>query len=385
MISENKGISLYELQKRIKESISSTFDSQLWIRGEVNGVKINQVGHCYIDLIDKEEKDSGIRAKGQAIVWSSSWKVLRPYFESNTGVEFGSGISILIKVQVNYSEMYGLSLIVYDIDPAYSVGEFEMERQKTINRLQQEGMFEMNTTLQIAKFPQKFAIVSAESAAGYQDFMRHLHENEYGFQFYTELFTAPMQGASAPVGIIAALDKVMERVENGAEFDAVLILRGGGSNVDLHCFDNYDLAVNVAQYPLPVFTAIGHDKDYHVIDMVACLSVKTPTALADYILAIFVAEKNQIKEFSLLLDSLIYKLVYAYKSRIEKEHHRLEMLQQYILRSDPRTIVQKGYSIPTAGTKKITSVVGLKVGDIIEIELRDGKIECQVKKIIPQK
>ena len=230
-----------------------------------------------------QSEDGRLVAKAGAIMWSSKYRFIAPYFQSVTGSPLSEGMVILAQVQVTYSELYGLSFIINDIDAEFTLGAKEMERQQTIARLVEEGLMGLQQELQMPALPYALAVISAEDAAGYRDFMRHLHENQYGFSFRTDLYPALMQGAGSPASIVEAMDAVME---SGMDYDAVLILRGGGSKLDLACFDDYGLASVIAQYPIPVLTAIGHDQDHHVADMVAHAYVKTPTALADYFLEI---------------------------------------------------------------------------------------------------
>jgi exodeoxyribonuclease VII large subunit len=286
---EKEYIDLFELQSRLKQGIESLFPKRLWIKAEVSAVKARSGGHCYLEL--SQSDSSGLVAKSSAIIWSSKYRFIAPYFESVTGSPLQEGMVILAEVQVNYSQLYGLSLIINDIDPEFSLGVKELERQKTIERLQKEGLMDLQKGLQLPLLPYNIAVISAEDAAGYRDFVRHLAENPYGFVLNCTLFPALMQGADCPQSIIAALDSVME---TDAEWDAVLILRGGGAKLDLACFDDYDLAAVIAQYPFPVLTAIGHDQDFHVCDMVAHEFVKTPTALADFLLGMYEAEDERI-------------------------------------------------------------------------------------------
>lgn len=394
----NEGISLYELNKRVKQCLEGGFPRYYWVRAEVSAIKANYSGHCYIDLIDKEDSESDIRAKGHAVIWSSSWRVLRPYFFNSTGSELCAGMQILIKAQVQFSELYGLSLIVYDIDPSYSVGEAEVRRREVIRRLKEEGMFEMNTTLELPPLPRRFAVISSETAAGYRDFMRHLHENEYGFRFYTRLYTSPMQGGGAPEGMVQALEQIASDVESGGErFDAVLILRGGGSVTDLACFDDYDLCLNVAQFPLPVMVAVGHDQDYHICDMVACVSVKTPTALADYILEVFIAEQamlssiasrlalalnNKFSAAEAGLKGLQQRLENGIWRRFSTQSGRLDLLEQRVRKGDPANLMESGYCVAECGGKRVVSVEQTAPGDSLRLILKDGQVDCRVERVL---
>ena len=289
---EKDFVNLLELQQKIKKGVECLFPKKLWVRAEVSAVKARYGGHCYLELSQSDE--AGLKAKASAVIWSSKYRFIAPYFESVTGSPIQEGMVILIEVQVSYSELYGLSFVINDIDPEFSVGHKELERQKTIERLQNEGLMGLQKQLVFPDLPYLLAVVSAEDAAGYRDFMRHLHENEYGFSFSTVLYPALMQGAGCPASVVEALDAI---IESGVTYDAVLVLRGGGAKLDLACFDDYDMAAAIAQYPLPVLTAIGHDQDYHVCDMVAHGSVKTPTALADLFLGIYEDEDARLSSY----------------------------------------------------------------------------------------
>lgn len=393
-MTTEKQMGLLELQNVIKERVEGTFGERIWVRAEISELHNHSSGHCYITLIEKDLEKHSILAKVPAIIWSSSYRVLRPYFETTTGSPLAVGMNVLVKVQVVYSQLYSLSLIIYDIDPSFTMGELEIARQKTIKRLQDEGMFDMNSGLDLPQLPRRFAVISGKGAAGYRDFFRHLHENEYGFKFSTTLFEAPMQGEDSPKGIIAALESVAKQME---EFDAVLILRGGGGAMDLICFDDYDLAVNVAQFPLPVLTGIGHDHDYHVIDMVAHTNVKTPTALADYIIDLFSGEDYRLSALASRLSlaitgkyakeesifaSFISRLSLAVAEKYSKELNKIDLLEQRVVKGNPLSILESGYCLVEKGGKKVDSIDPLSPGDTIRIRMKGGAAECVIKETI---
>jgi exodeoxyribonuclease VII large subunit len=386
-------ITLLELQEKIRDSIESRLEKKYWVRGEISEINYQSNGHCYMDLIDRKADESQISARCQAIIWSTLFRMLRPFFESTTGQQLSKGMQVLVHAQVQYSPLYGLSLIISDIDPSYTVGEQELERQRTIARLREEGMFDMNSTLEITPLPRNLAIISSETAAGYRDFINHLHQNDYGFKFITELFPAPVQGNSASAGIIEAMDKVAARA---GEFDMLLIIRGGGSVQDLICFDDYELAANIAQFPIPVLTGIGHDHDFHIADMVAHKSVKTPTAAADFLIDIFAAEEQQVAYLSGRLFSAIetrviietnrlenYKrnLMEGYRSNINNSMHRLDMLQQRILSNNPLTLLKKGYSITLCNGKRVYSVNDVNRGDNVKVLMDKGILNCNIESV----
>mgnify|MGYP004444489523 CR=1 FL=1 len=384
-------IGLLQLQQLVKASLEDVFFDRIWVAVEVAECKVNRNGHCYLTLIENDER--GMVAKAQAIVWAGRWRVLGPFFEHSVGKPLEAGMRVLVEVQVQYSELYGLSLIVDDIDPSCTIGAAEQERPKTIARLTAEGMMELNSLLILGTLPRRFAVVSGESAAGYGDFMNHLHKNPYGYSFATELFAAPMQGKEAPGGIIAALDAIAGRAE---EFDAVLILRGGGSMTDLACFDDYDLALNIAQFPLPVLTAIGHERDFHIADMVAHTYLKTPTALADFFVDLFAQDEYAITslESRMLLaikgkkavevermERIRQRMLSNVAARAAAERSRLEMLEMRISRLNPASILEQGFAMPLQCGRRVAKAAALDESLPLVLILIDGTAECEIKKI----
>ena len=390
---EKDFIDLLTLQSKLKEGVELLFPKRIWVKAEVSAVKARNGGHCYLEL--SQSSDKGLVAKSSAIIWSSKFRFIAPYFESVTGSPLQEGMVVLVQVQVNYSELYGMSLIIDDIDPEYSLGVKELERQKTIERLQKEGLMGLQKGLELPLLPYRLAVISAEDAAGYRDFMQHIHENPYGFAVKPTLFPALMQGADCPASIISALDAVMD---SGQPWDAVLILRGGGAKLDLACFDDYSLAAVIAQYPLPVLTAIGHDQDFHVCDMVAYEFLKTPTALADYILDIYQCEDervstletrirlgmtNRLYREEALLDSLAARVKGAFQLKVAAMEAALNMLQARIEAADPRKILQRGYVLATdADGVVLKGVAGRSAGDRVSMMFADGVLECTVDSVV---
>ncbi len=367
---EKEIFDLFDLQQKLKRGVECLFPKRIWIRAEVSAVKARNGGHCYLEL--SQSGDDGLLAKCNAVIWSSKYRFIAPYFESVTGSPISPGMVVLVEVQVSYSELYGLSLVISDIDPDYSVGVRELERQKTIARLQAEGLMDLQSSLALPALPYRLAVVSAEDAAGYRDFMRHLHENPYGFQFETTLFPALMQGAGCPASIIAAMDAVMG---DDGTYDAVLILRGGGAKLDLACFDDYGLAVVIAQFPLPVLTAIGHDQDHHVADMVAHEYVKTPTALADFFLSIYEDEDAR-------LSSYMTRVRVAFNNRLALMESALNVLQARIKGADPRRILERGYTLALDGDGRVMKgAAGRRKGDKVSVMFADGTLKCTVEEI----
>jgi len=387
---EKDFISLLELQHSLKTGVESLFPDRIWVKAEVSAMKARNGGHCYMELSQSE--GGSLQAKANAIIWASKYRFVAPYFESVTGSPLQEGMTILVQVQVNYSELYGFSLIINDIDPEFSVGVKELERQRTIERLRKEGLMGLQKELELPLLPRRLAVVSAEDAAGYRDFVRHLHENPYGFKVETVLFPALMQGADSPSSIISAMDRALDE---GEHWDALLILRGGGAKLDLACFDDYSLAAVVAQYPVPVLTAVGHDQDFHVCDMVAHEFLKTPTALADYILDMYECEDERLSSFETririalsnrlyreesLLDSLASRVKGGFAMKIAAMESHLNVLQARIEASDPRRILERGYALAVnADGLVLKGVKGVNVGDSVSVMFADGRRDCTVR------
>ncbi|MEG1898755.1 MAG: exodeoxyribonuclease VII large subunit [Bacteroidales bacterium] len=393
-------ISLLELQEQIKKGVEKSVPERVWVTAEISEINNNVSGHCYMDLVDYKEGEKGIAAKARGIIWSSAYRVIKPYFETTTGAMLSTGMHVLLKVQVQYSQIYGISLVVFDIDPSFTIGEFELKRQKTIKRLKDEGCFNVNSQLELPIIPRKFAIISSITAAGYRDFEKHLHNNEYGFSFYTQLFQAQMQGDDSPQSIISALDKIACAIEETADFDAVLIIRGGGSAMDLSCFDDYDLAINIAQFPIPVITGVGHDHNYHICDMVAHTWLKTPTAVADFILDIFMQEDARLSSlFQRISLALSIKInieeqgLKRFSDRFKKASteaikERERQLETFTLRlngSNPASILAKGFVIASVNGKHAIEIDDIKEGEKMSLIMRNGIVEFTIGEIINKK
>ena len=389
---EREFMDLFEFQTRLKKGVELLFPSRIWLKAEISAVKARSGGHCYLELSQSDSK--GLVAKASAIIWSSKYRYIAPYFESVTGSPLSEGMTVLMEVQVNFSELYGFSLIVNDVDPEYSLGVKELEKQKTIERLTKEGLMDLQKELALPALPYRLAVISAEDAAGYRDFMRHIADNPYGFTLATELFPALMQGTDCPSSIVAAMDSVLD---SGVQYDAVLILRGGGSKLDLACFDDYDLAAVIAQYPLPVLTAIGHDQDHHVCDMVAHEYVKTPTALADFILEMYenedarlssyvtrirLAFSNRILQMESSVDRMQHRIRSGYSMKLSLMESALQVLQTRICAADPRKIMERGYALAVdAQGVVLKGASGVNVGDAVSVMFADGTIDANVTSV----
>ena len=383
-------IDLLTLQNAIKDGLTELFPESVWVKAEIAAVQTRMNGHCYLDLVQSE--DGKQLAKVKAVIWKSKFPLLRAFFKDATGKDLEVGQQILVEAEVNYSELYGLTLIIDDINPEFTLGDAELKKQQTIKMLQEEGMMDLQQKLELAAIPYKLAVISAPDAAGFGDFKRHLQENQYGFYFEVDLFPASMQGESAPESIADALGAVEaagvaptgpktkkatpeSRRTVPACYDAVLILRGGGSNLDLACFDDYGLALAIAQCGIPVFTAIGHDKDYHVADMVAYRFVKTPTALADEFISMYIDEDERVS-------SLGARLARAFAAKIQQRLSALEELDRRIRAADPRAVLARGYTLAVDSNSRVVKTVkAIRVGESLTIMLSDGTIKTTVDSI----
>jgi len=319
----NQQLSLYELQQQVKGSLDDAFSLPVWVKAEISEITVNRSGHCYLELIETEQGTDSVIARCRATIWSYTFRMLKPYFETTTGQNFTQGLKVLLQAKVEYHEVFGFSLNIRDIDPVYTLGDMARQRRKIIRKLQEDGVFEMNKELELLIVSQRIAIISSPTAAGLQDFMDQLHNNTYQFVFYTKLFPALMQGSDAPRSIMNALDLIYHYEHM---FDAVVIIRGGGAQIDLACFDNYELAFHVAQFPLPVITGIGHDKDDTVIDMVAHTRMKTPTAVAEFLISGALQFDQQLAELENHFIELVNDRLEENKNRLNDAADKLNLL-----------------------------------------------------------
>ncbi len=316
-------LSLSELQRQVKGSLDDTFSMPVWVKAEISEMTVNRSGHCYLDLVETEQGTDTVIARCRATIWSYTFRMLKPYFETTTGQVFTEGLKVLLQAKIEYHEVYGLSLNIRDIDPVYTLGDMARQRREIIHRLEEDGVFGMNKELELPLVPQRIAVISSPTAAGLQDFLDQLHNNPHQFVFYTKLFPAVMQGNEAQGSITKALEQIFEYEDL---FDAVAIIRGGGAQIDLACFDNYELAFNVAQFPLPVITGIGHDKDDTVIDMVAHTRMKTPTAVAEFLISGALQFSQQLNELEKHFTELVNDQLEENKNRLNDAADQLSNL-----------------------------------------------------------
>lgn len=326
-------LSLFDLQQKIRDSLISSFPLPVWVVAEIGEMKLNYAGHCYLELVEKDDSDNvKIRAKVNANIWANKFRLLKTYFESTTRIALEDGLKILVKVDVRFHEVYGLSLNVVDIDPSYTIGEMKLQRNLIIQRLMDDGILDLNKELQLPMVPQRVAVVSSSTAAGCQDFVNHITANQFGYNFKIELFAAVMQGNEAETSIIAALECIYNQ---SADFDVVVIIRGGGSQADLVCFDSYAVAANVAQFPVPVLAGIGHDKDESVVDIVAHQSFKTPTAVANFLIDRLAEFEGELDDYASGIGHMAQRLIHDQKLlTLEVEYGLLNKIRDLLKQHD---------------------------------------------------
>ena len=412
-------LSLYELNSMVREAIESELQHEYWVEAELSECRESR-GHCYMELIQKDELNATPIARASAKCWTSKWTVIRPYFERTTGQQLHAGMKVRLKVYAQFHEAYGFSWIVTDIDPTFTLGDMARRRQEIIAQLKQEGVFDLQKELTLPLFCQRIAVISSATAAGYGDFCRQLSES--GYAFHVQLFPAVMQGEQVEQSIINALEHIYSLLNspstphNTPFFDCVVIIRGGGATADMSGFDTLALAENVAQFPIPIITGIGHDRDECVLDMVSHTRVKTPTAAAAMLVeqldqvsmridaaessitqtakALLTTEKARMATltariptlFSLvktrqeaLIDMTMTRLTTAVNAALTANDHRLQLMQQRLTALDPKLLLKRGYSITTINGKVVRNANELKTGDEITTTLEHGQVTSTVK------
>jgi len=408
-------LSLLELNALVRDAVELGMPDEYWVQAELSEVHANSTGHCYVEFIQKNERGNGLLAKARGIIWANVYPLLKAYFESSTGQSFSAGIKVLVKVEVNFHELYGYSLVVKEIDPTYTLGDLAQRRRKILQQLSAEGVLELNKDLEIPMLPQRIALISSATAAGFGDFCDQLRNNAYNFYFKVELFAALMQGERVEESILHALDLINARVD---EFDVVVIIRGGGATSDLSDFDSYMLASACAQFPLPIITGIGHERDDTVLDMVAHTRVKTPTAAAELLVQYMVdaAEKlSQLKEklctgvsqllksknerllqlshaisssavrklndAKLSLHASEDKLAFVSHKHLMEQKHLMMLLAQKVSDADPKKQLSRGYSLTLKDGHLVKDVRHLKNSDEIVTILYSGSLKSVVHNI----
>ena len=386
----DKRYTLHTLNALVREAIEAELPDEYWVEAELSECRESR-GHCYMELVEKDELSNTPVAKASAKCWKQTWAMVQPYFERTTGQPLRAGMKVLLKVYPQFHEAYGFSWIVTDIDPNYTLGDMAQRRQQIIAQLKAEGVFDLQRELVIPRFCQRIAVISAATAAGYGDFCRQLEENDYGLVFYPTLFPAVMQGEQVEQSVIAALNQINGHAD---DYDVVVIIRGGGSTSDMSGFDTLPLGENVANFPLPIITGIGHDRDECVLDMVSNTRVKTPTAAAAFLighLADTLQHLNDLQQrlsfmltmfktnFEHQLDQRYERICHALQQRLVQERHRLELAAQQVELLDPTLLLRRGYSITLFNGKVVRDPHQLKAGDQIETRVEKGVFRSRVE------
>ena len=425
-------LTLYELNNLVRQTLELTLDEEYWIRSEISELHVNR--HCYMEFVQKDSRGNGIVAKARAQVWANKWLLLKPMFEQTTGQTLSAGMQVLVRVQVTFHELYGYSLNVTDIDPTYTLGDIARRRQEILRQLREEGVDTMNKELPLPRLLQRIAVISSATAAGYGDFCHQLHCNQRGLAFKTELFQATMQGNDVEKSVIAALNRIASRMD---EWDVVVIIRGGGATSDLSGFDSLELAENVAQFPLPIITGIGHERDDTVLDLISHIRVKTPTAAAELLIHHQEAELDMLEGLAaqltemvgdwLLSESARLKLlagkipmlfasvkakeevrlhqlastaIHQSQQRIEQEkggaamlekrlllyspqvlrraQQRVELIENKLDSASPERILRLGFSITSIGGKAVRNADDVQDGDELVTTLASGTLKSTV-------
>lgn len=433
---DKQALSLVELNQRIRMTLEQAFPDTYWVRAEMSDVRENGAsGHCYLEFIEKDPRSGQLLAKVRGAIWAKTFRLLKPYFEMETGQRFVSGLKVLVRVTVDFHELYGLSLTVVDIDPAYTLGDMARKRLEIIRQLQEEGVFELNKELPLPLLPRRIALISSPTAAGYEDFMNQLTHNRAGYPFYVKLFPALMQGERTEESVIAALDRIYAHQEL---FDVVALLRGGGATSDLNSFDSYLLAANCAQFPLPILTGIGHERDDTVVDLVAHTRLKTPTAVAEFLIARMdqaaqtveelqqtmtqsasvrlLQEKQRLQSYATrfpalvgqrmernrtllhqlgaklptmaqgfverkraMVDRLAMQLRNATTTHLAEKQRFLQLQEQFVRMASPDYILRRGYSLTLREGKIIKRAEELQAGEELTTRFMDGEVKSIIK------
>lgn len=408
-------ITLTELQGLIRDKIYEALPGAYWVIAEIADMKVHTAGHCYLELTGTETPGGKVTARARATIWASKFRSLNTYFNASTGIPLRAGITILFRATVEYHELYGLSLNITDIDPAYTAGDMALRREAIIRRLTAEGVLSMNSGLPLTPYPRNIAVISSSKAAGYQDFINHLVNNPYGYAFRTTLFEAVMQGETTMASVTEALDSISEMI---SEFDVVVIIRGGGSTIDLSWFDSYEIAYHVTQFPLPVLTGIGHEKDQSVTDMVAWKALKTPTAVAGFIVERTMECENNIIGMAESLVSAVEGAMEAAEERLSSIQNRITATARLMVRLkeeklsnhagrlarasanvlnrakeatdrmedalrhlNPAGVLRRGFTLTSRNGTIIQTAAELRPGDTIKTHFAEGTAESMVEKI----
>ena len=407
-----EAITLLELNGRVRSTLQFEMPDAYWVQAEISSISPSGQGHCYLELVQKDATGRNFLAKAKANIWRGTWLKLKPYFEAQTGETLKVGMKVLLQVTVTFHEVYGYSLVVQDIDPTYTMGDMARRRKEILEQLEKDGVIGLNRELEIPALPQRIAVISSATAAGWGDFRNQLDGNIYGFRFYVKLFPAAMQGDDVERSVISALNAVAMRRE---DFDVVIIIRGGGAVSELSCFDSYNLAFNIANFPLPVITGIGHERDDTVADVVAHTKVKTPTAAAEFIINRLFDTASELENLTRRMSDAITEKMNAEKVRIERmsqklpslfavlktrqeqvletlwirsvngvrnmltvQAHKLEIVDKSLAAADPQVILRRGYSLTRLNGRAVRCASDLKKGDRLNTVFADGSVESEI-------
>ncbi len=407
-----EAITLLELNGRVRSTLQFEMPDAYWVQAEISSISPSGQGHCYLELVQKDATGRNFLAKAKANIWRGTWLKLKPYFEAQTGETLNVGMKVLLQVTVTFHEVYGYSLVVQDIDPTYTMGDMARRRKEILEQLEKDGVIGLNRELEIPALPQRIAVISSATAAGWGDFRNQLDGNIYGFRFYVKLFPAAMQGDDVERSVISALNAVAMRRE---DFDVVIIIRGGGAVSELSCFDSYNLAFNIANFPLPVITGIGHERDDTVADVVAHTKVKTPTAAAEFIINRVFDTASELENLTRRMSDAITEKMNAEKVRMERmsqklpslfavlktrqeqvletlwirsvngvrnmltaQAHRLEIVDKTLAAADPQVILRRGYSLTRLNGRAVRCASDLKKGDRLTTVFADGSVESEI-------
>ena len=407
-----EAITLLELNGRVRSTLQFEMPDAYWVQAEISSISPSGQGHCYLELVQKDATGRNFLAKAKANIWRGTWLKLKPYFEAQTGETLKVGMKVLLQVTVTFHEVYGYSLVVQDIDPTYTMGDMARRRKEILEQLEKDGVIGLNRELEIPALPQRIAVISSATAAGWGDFRNQLDGNIYGFRFYVKLFPAAMQGDDVERSVISALNAVAMRRE---DFDVVIIIRGGGAVSELSCFDSYNLAFNIANFPLPVITGIGHERDDTVADVVAHTKVKTPTAAAEFIINRVFDTASELENLTRRMSDAITEKMNAEKVRIERmsqklpslfavlkthqeqvletlwirsvngvrnmltaQAHKLEIVDNTLAAADPQVILKRGYSLTRLNGRAVRCASDLNKGDRLTTVFADGSVESEI-------
>lgn len=406
-------LSLYDLNALVRRSLEQCLPDEYWVQAELSEVRVHPAtGHCYVEFVQKDPRSNNLVAKARGVIWNNVFRLLRPYFEESTGQVFTAGIKVLVQVSVGFHELYGFSLTVHDIDPTYTLGDMARRRREILKQLEEEGVLTLNKELPMPELPRRVAVISSATAAGYGDFCHQLTNNPRGYYFHTELFAAAMQGDRVEESMLAALDSINSRAD---DFDVVVIIRGGGATSDLSCFDTYLLAAACAQFPLPIITGIGHERDDTVLDSVAHARVKTPTAAAEYLIARMDEAADRLNDLAVRLYEVVTARLKWERNRLQqcrnriptasvrrvssarlelltarkdlhrsveavlaRHRHKLELLKQRLADASPDKLLARGYSITLKDGKAVKDAALLSPGDRLVTRLYRGEVQSVV-------